>query len=132
MSFDREYKRRKDWRRPYLGKSRIGDSTCRPHGSCGYCRSNRLHSRTKSELSSLERLREFGRADQPDREQAPKPRKSLKKRWGVEFYSPWFGQWKIRKWYSTAEERDRDLARLEQSEAEDRNGRPLRFRKSKR
>jgi hypothetical protein len=65
MSFDREYKRRKDWRKAYLGTtSKNADRSCRPHGRCSYCRSNRLHSRVKAELSSLERLREFGCVDQ--------------------------------------------------------------------
>ena len=132
MSFDRVYERRKDWRRPYVGKSRIGDPSCRPHGRCGYCRSNRLHSRAKSALSSVERLQEFGCANQPDREQVPKPRRNRKKRWGVEFYSHWIGQWKIHEWYSMAEERDRVLARLEKNKATDRNGRLLRYRKVKR
>jgi len=132
MSFDRGYKHRKDWRRPYVGKSRIGDATCRPHGSCSYCRSNRLHNLEKSDRSSLERFQEFGREDQPDQEKAPKPRKNFKKRWGVEFYSPWFGRWKIHKWYSTAEERDRALAWLEKNEPNDVNGRAIAYRKSKR
>ena len=132
MSFDREYKHRKDWRKSYPGTtSKNRDRTCRPHGSCSYCRRNRLHSRATQELSSLERLQEFGREDPPDAEQAPKPRK-LKKRWGVEFYAVWFGCWKVHGWYSTEAERDQPLVQLQQSKATDRNGRPLRYRKAKR
>ena len=125
MSFDRVYERRKDWRKPYVGKSRIGDASCRPNGSCGYCRSNRLHSRTKAALSSQERLREFGTADQPGREQAPKPRKKLKKRWGVVFCSPKFVE--KYKWYSTEEERDRALAWLEKNMPNDVFGRAFAY-----
>lgn len=44
MAFDntQDYPNRKDWRRPYR-KSKRFDRTCRPGGSCGYCRDNREH-----------------------------------------------------------------------------------------
>lgn len=42
MSFDNAHANRKDWRRPYYGSGRF-DRTCRPHGSCPYCRRNQTH-----------------------------------------------------------------------------------------
>jgi hypothetical protein len=42
MSFDKHYPNRKDWRRPYRG-SKAFDRSCRPHGSCPYCRKGRQH-----------------------------------------------------------------------------------------
>ena len=41
MSFDRVYPKRKDWRQPYYGSKR-SDRSCRNHGSCGWCETNRL------------------------------------------------------------------------------------------
>jgi hypothetical protein len=43
MSFDKEYPNRKDHIKPYR-KSKRFDRTCRCHGGCGYCYSNRTHS----------------------------------------------------------------------------------------
>lgn len=43
MSFDKDYPNRKDKRKKYR-KSKRFDATCRPGGSCPYCRDNRLHS----------------------------------------------------------------------------------------
>lgn len=48
MSFDKHYPKRKDRRKPYY---RSGKScrACRPGGSCGWCRSNRLHKHKRRE-----------------------------------------------------------------------------------
>jgi biotin synthase-like enzyme len=43
MSFDKEYPNRKDHIKLYR-KSKLVDRTCRCHGSCHYCYSNRTHS----------------------------------------------------------------------------------------
>jgi len=48
VSFDKKYLRRKDWRKPYRKSARF-DRSCRPHGSCGYCRSNRTHANKRRE-----------------------------------------------------------------------------------
>ena len=131
MSFDREYQRRKDWR------DRFGKDFEERGSQLSSARPLQLLPRQpaarpgKSELSSLERIKEFG-GQIRDQEHAPKPRKDLKKRWGVEFYSLWFGNWKIHQWYSTAGERDRALARLEKNKATDHKGRAFRYRKIKR
>jgi len=42
MSFDKPYPNRKDKRKPYYGAKAI-DHTCRNHGSCSWCRSNRTY-----------------------------------------------------------------------------------------
>lgn len=42
MSFDKEYVRRKDWRKPYWD-SRAIDATCRSNGSCPWCARSRRH-----------------------------------------------------------------------------------------
>lgn len=43
MSFDTEYPKRKDHRKPYYGSKRF-DRSCRNHGSCPYCEAGRQHS----------------------------------------------------------------------------------------
>lgn len=48
MSFDTQYKNRKDWRKPYR-KSKLFDRSCRNHGSCKYCENNRLFSSKRRE-----------------------------------------------------------------------------------
>lgn len=40
MSFDNRYPNRKDRRAPYRRSARF-DRSCRPGGSCGWCRGNR-------------------------------------------------------------------------------------------
>ena len=42
MAFDKSYPNRKDHRSEYFGSKRF-DKSCRNHGSCGYCQSNRTH-----------------------------------------------------------------------------------------
>ena len=40
MSFYRHYTKRKDHRKPYYDSRRF-DTSCRNHGSCGWCRDGR-------------------------------------------------------------------------------------------
>ena len=49
MSFDNHYPQRKDWRKPYR-KSKAFDRSCRPHGSCDWCKNNRLHKNARRGL----------------------------------------------------------------------------------
>lgn len=51
MSFDTSYPNRKDWRRPYHQSKRF-DRTCRNHGSCPWCRANRLHRHIRQALKT--------------------------------------------------------------------------------
>ena len=48
MSFDKFYPKRKDQREPYRGSKQF-DRSCRNHGSCGYCESNRTHKNKRRE-----------------------------------------------------------------------------------
>lgn len=42
MSLDKAITHKKEYRKPYRGAKAV-DHTCRNHGSCEYCKSNRLH-----------------------------------------------------------------------------------------
>jgi hypothetical protein len=42
MSLDKAIYYGKEYREPYYRSGRF-DMSCRPHGSCGYCRCNRFH-----------------------------------------------------------------------------------------
>lgn len=52
MSLDKAIKSGKEHRKPYKGAKAV-DRTCRNHGSCPYCKGNRLHKSRK----------QIGRAD---------------------------------------------------------------------
>lgn len=47
MGLDKAIKHGKEKRKPYRGSKAI-DCTCRNHGSCEWCRGNRLHKFKKS------------------------------------------------------------------------------------
>ena len=53
MSFDNNWPKRKDHRKPYY-RAKVWDRTCRNHGSCGYCTGSRLHSSKRREPIVLE------------------------------------------------------------------------------
>ncbi len=44
-------------RRPYT-KSKRFDRSCRNHGNCDYCKSNRTHQGTKAQAVAVDQLRE--------------------------------------------------------------------------
>ncbi len=46
MSFDKNYPKRKDHRKPYRGSKAV-DSGCRPGGDCPYCQAGRKHKRQR-------------------------------------------------------------------------------------
>lgn len=48
MSLDKAIEHGKEHRRPYRGAKAV-DHTCRNHGSCEYCKGNRLHKFRKDE-----------------------------------------------------------------------------------
>lgn len=52
MSLDKAIKHHKERRHPYKGAKAV-DKTCRNHGSCDWCMSNRLHN-SKSKVASAE------------------------------------------------------------------------------
>jgi hypothetical protein len=49
MSLDKAIQHGKEKRKPYRGSKAV-DCTCRNHGSCGWCRDNRLYKFRKVEL----------------------------------------------------------------------------------
>ncbi len=53
MSLDKSIKHGKEKRKPYRKSARF-DHSCRPGGSCGWCRGNRLHKHKKQELKANE------------------------------------------------------------------------------
>lgn len=48
----------KEWRKGYR-KSKRFDSTCRNHGSCPHCKSDRLHFHNKAELAAADERKEI-------------------------------------------------------------------------
>ena len=48
MSLDKAIKHGKEHRKPYYGSKAV-DHTCRPHGSCVWCKNNRLHKHKRRE-----------------------------------------------------------------------------------
>jgi hypothetical protein len=52
---DKAIKHKKEKRAPYY-KSGKFDRTCRPHGSCPYCQSNRKHSELVRKESAKDKL----------------------------------------------------------------------------
>ena len=58
MSLDKAIKSGKEHRKPYSG-SKSFDRTCRNHGSCDWCKENRLIQSIRAEKESLEKLRDY-------------------------------------------------------------------------
>ena len=55
---DKAIKYGKEKRKPYSGSKAI-DRTCRNHGSCPWCRENRLYKNKKREQKMLDKLKEI-------------------------------------------------------------------------
>jgi hypothetical protein len=53
MSLDKSIESGKEKRKKYK-KPKSVDSTCRNHGSCGYCEGNRTHKNKKREIAAKE------------------------------------------------------------------------------
>lgn len=58
MSLDKSIQHGKDHRKPYHGAKAI-DHTCRNHGSCEWCRENRVYANRKREDVADNKLNEF-------------------------------------------------------------------------
>lgn len=54
--FDKHYPHRKDWRKPYR-RSQAFDRSCRPHGSCAWCRGDRLHAYKRKVWEAVEAIK---------------------------------------------------------------------------
>jgi hypothetical protein len=70
MSFDKQYPNRKDKRKPYRGSKRF-DRTCRNHGACPYCETNRLHNTEKRKSIADASMEEFVNKDMPSSDTIP-------------------------------------------------------------
>lgn len=58
MSFDKAIKHNKEYRKPYTRAKAI-DRTCRNHGSCEWCKGNRLYQQNKAEEASRQTLEDM-------------------------------------------------------------------------
>lgn len=58
MSLNKSIVYGKEHRKPYRGAKAI-DRTCRNHGSCGWCKENRMHKNDKMELKTMYDLEEW-------------------------------------------------------------------------
>lgn len=56
MSLDKAIQHKKEHRKPYRGSKEF-DRSCRNHGSCDWCRSNRLHKFKKEYENEIDELR---------------------------------------------------------------------------
>lgn len=59
MSLDKAIQYGKEHRKPYRGGKAI-DKTCRNHGGCDWCKSNRMYANIKREQSAESEMKEFG------------------------------------------------------------------------
>ena len=60
MSLEKAIQHGKEKRKNYRG-SKTWDWSCRNHGSCDYCRNNRLHSIKLKEFTAIEEVKEWQR-----------------------------------------------------------------------
>lgn len=58
MSLDKGIAYKKEYRKQYVG-SKLFDSSCRNHGNCNWCKSNRLHKVNKKIEGTDQKLREY-------------------------------------------------------------------------
>lgn len=58
MGLDKAIEHGKEKRKPYKGAKAI-DYTCRNHGSCEWCKSNRLYQQMKMDEASRQALEEM-------------------------------------------------------------------------
>lgn len=65
MPLDKAIEHGKEHRKAYHGAKAI-DRTCRNHGGCQYCQSNRLYQYTKCIIGMKEKLEEFRNGDKDE------------------------------------------------------------------
>lgn len=63
MSLDKGIRSGKEHRAPYYRSGKF-DLTCRPHGGCPWCLSNRSHSHLKRQAAAAEQERDHGELEQ--------------------------------------------------------------------
>lgn len=59
MSLDKAILSGKEHRKMYRGAKAV-DCTCRNHGSCAWCRSNRLYQAQKQDIAARQQFQEIG------------------------------------------------------------------------
>lgn len=61
MLMDKAIEHGKEHRKPWRGSARSKnfDKTCRNHGSCDYCKFNRLHTFMKNDAAAKSKLKEW-------------------------------------------------------------------------
>lgn len=57
MGLDKAIQHKKEKRKPYRGAKAV-DCTCRNHGSCDYCKNNRLHQAVREDMATKQDLKE--------------------------------------------------------------------------
>jgi len=62
MSLEKAISHKKEHREEYFGSKAVSDS-CRNHGSCAYCRRNRLFDSIRTKLVSKAELKNFSNID---------------------------------------------------------------------
>ena len=58
MSLEKGIRHGKEHRKPYYKSARY-DKTCRPNGSCPYCKNNRYHKHNKKRVSYVQEIKEL-------------------------------------------------------------------------
>jgi hypothetical protein len=58
MSLDKAIAHKKEHRKPYR-KAKAVDTNCRNHGSCPYCKANRLHTANKALEQAKDKLEDY-------------------------------------------------------------------------
>ena len=58
MSLDKAIQYHKEYRKPYIGCEAI-DPSCRCHGGCDWCLSNRMHKYKKKQLQLKQKEQEY-------------------------------------------------------------------------
>lgn len=58
MGLEKAIEHGKEKRKPYIGTKAV-DCTCRNHGSCEWCKGNRLYKNNKKELKNEQELKEY-------------------------------------------------------------------------
>lgn len=62
MALDKAIEHKKEKRKQYRGSKAV-DRTCCNHGSCDYCKLNRLYQRNKAEQAADESIKEYKEGD---------------------------------------------------------------------
>ena len=65
MSLDKAIEHGKEKRKPYKGAKAV-DCTCRNHGSCEWCKNNRLYKQVRMDEATRQEFKEFENEEDSD------------------------------------------------------------------